>query len=105
MSNEPKWEAAGADAFIDHAMPIVRAASKTGESKHVLQVYSGVLGGLVRITGGRCRAGICNRGGRHIVCQGTGDQFQRADELTANAKLTGDPQLHRGASSERSERG
>ena len=44
MSNESKWEAAGADAFIDHAMPIVRAASKTGESKHVLQVYSGLLG-------------------------------------------------------------
>ena len=43
MSKEPKWDAAGADAFIDHVMPIVRAASKTGEPKHVLQVYSGVL--------------------------------------------------------------
>jgi hypothetical protein len=39
-----EWEEAGADAFIDHAMPVVRAASKTGESQNVLQVYAGVLG-------------------------------------------------------------
>lgn len=44
MANERKWEAAGADVFIDHAMPVVREASKTGESQSVLQVYAGVLG-------------------------------------------------------------
>ena len=43
-SETTKWEEAGADAFIDHAMPVVRAASKTGESQNVLQVYAGVLG-------------------------------------------------------------
>jgi len=42
--SERKWETAGADAFIDHAMPVVREASKTGEANSVLQVYAGVLG-------------------------------------------------------------
>ncbi len=44
MSHQLNWEKLGADAFIDHAMPVVRQASKTGESQNVLQVYAGVLG-------------------------------------------------------------
>ena len=44
MSHQWNWEKLGADAFIDHAMPVVRQASKTGESQNVLQVYAGVLG-------------------------------------------------------------
>ncbi len=42
-SETSKWEEAGADAFIDHAMAVVRAASKTGEPQNVLHVYAGVL--------------------------------------------------------------
>ena len=42
-SETTKWEDAGADAFIDHAMPVLRAASKTGEPQNVLKVYAGVL--------------------------------------------------------------
>ena len=42
--NDRKWEEAGADAFIDHAMPVIREASKTGDSANVLHAYSGVLG-------------------------------------------------------------
>lgn len=38
------WEEAGAVAFIDHAMPVIREASKTGESNNVLYAYAGVLG-------------------------------------------------------------
>ena len=44
MANKRNWEEAGADAFIDHAMPVIREASKTGDSNNVLQAYSGVLG-------------------------------------------------------------
>ena len=44
MTEERNWEADGADAFIDHAMPVIRAASKTGQAGSVMQVYSGVLG-------------------------------------------------------------
>ena len=41
---ERNWEEAGADAFIDHAMPVIRDASKTGNPANVMQTYSGVLG-------------------------------------------------------------
>lgn len=41
---ERNWEEAGADAFIDHAMPVIRDASKTGKPANVMQAYSGVLG-------------------------------------------------------------
>lgn len=44
MTSEQNWEEAGADAFINYAMPVIRAASKTGDSANVLCVYSGVLG-------------------------------------------------------------
>ena len=44
MTEERNWEADGADAFIDHAMPVIREASKTGQAVSVMQVYSGVLG-------------------------------------------------------------
>lgn len=45
MSDSIKWETEGADAFIDHAMPVIRRASHSPASgDNVLAVYSGVLG-------------------------------------------------------------
>lgn len=44
MPQDRDWVEAGADAFINHAMPIIREASKTGDSKNVLDVYAGILG-------------------------------------------------------------
>ncbi len=45
MSDSSKWETEGADAFIDHAMPVIRRASHAPDaSDNVLAVYSGVLG-------------------------------------------------------------
>ena len=44
MSTNRNWGRDGADAFIDHAMPVIREAGKHGDLDNVLEVYSGVLG-------------------------------------------------------------
>ncbi len=44
MTDGKKWQRAGADAFIDKVMPVMREASRTGEANNVMQAYSGVLG-------------------------------------------------------------
>ena len=56
-----------------------------------------------RITAGLCKDCGSPRGedGTSIYCRACAAKIQ----AKANAKLTGDPQLYRGASSEQSERG
>lgn len=38
------WQEAGADAFIEGVMPVIRKASNGGNSSDVLDVYGGALG-------------------------------------------------------------
>lgn len=38
------WSREGADAIIEHLMPVLRAAARTGDTNSVMQVYAGALG-------------------------------------------------------------
>lgn len=44
MTKQRDWSAEGADAIIDHLMPILRAAAKTGDKANLMRVYAGALG-------------------------------------------------------------
>ncbi len=38
------WSREGADAIIEHLMPVLRAAAKTGVTNNVMLAYAGALG-------------------------------------------------------------
>lgn len=44
MKKPRDWSKEGADVIIDHLMPLLQAANRTGDTNDVLRVYGGALG-------------------------------------------------------------